>query len=105
MKAKVSFRDFAGEFAKANKEGGEEIFGVVVFSQSNWKKKYPLKSRSYATFSNQWGWDNSKMGHCRMGYALDGSEGIRMDAYEWKVEYCYFIEKEKFDEIMAQYRR
>lgn len=98
----ITFADFAKEFAKANEEG-REIYGVVVYSQSNWETEYSLESRSYATFSNQWGWDYSKMGHCRIGYALDGSESIRMDWYQWKVDYCYFITEEEFRELMKKY--
>lgn len=100
---KISFIELAQEFAKAN-EDGRVIHGVVVYSSSNWKTDYPLDSRSYATFSDQWGWDNSKMGHCRMGYALDGSEGIRMDYYNWKVDYCYLITEDEFNDVMKKYK-
>lgn len=99
---KVSYHDFCEAFGKAN-EDGTVLYGVVVFSKSNWKTDYSLESRSYATYSDQWGWDYSKMGHCRIGYALDGSDSCRMDYYDWKVDYCYFITKEEFDAIADRY--
>ena len=100
---KISYSKLADKFAEAN-EKNEKLYGVIVYSQKNWKKEYPIESRSYATFSDQWGWDASKMGHCRIGYALDGSEGIRMDYYNWKVEYCYLITEEEFNEICKKYK-
>lgn len=100
---KVTYSDFCDRFNKAN-EKGEVLYGVLVFSQSNWKTEYPLDSRSYATHSDQWGWDYSKMGHCRAGYALDGSEAIRMDWYDWKVDYCYYLTEEEFRQITDKYK-
>lgn len=100
---KVSYHDFCKAFGKANEEG-KVIYGVIVFSSDNWKKEYSLESRSYATFSDQWGWDWSKMGHCRIGYALDGTDGCRLDYSDWEVDYCYFIDKNEFDEVLKKYR-
>ena len=100
---RITYREFCDEFYKANEEN-RISYGVIVFSQKNWKKDYPEESRSYATFSDQWGWDYSKMGHCRMGYCLDGSEGVRLDYYDWKVEYCYFITEEEFEKISDKCR-
>ena len=101
-KERITFADFQEKFNKAN-EDNTKLYGVVVYSQKNWEKEYPLESRSYVTWSNQWGWDYSKMGHCRMGYALDGSEGIRMDYYDWEVDYCYLITEDEFKEIAKKY--
>lgn len=102
-KKRITFSEFAKVFAKAN-EDNTKMFGVVVYSSSNWPNKdYSLESRSYATYSDQWGWDYSKMGHCRIGYALDGTDSCRMDWYDWKVDYCYLITEEEFNEIAKKY--
>lgn len=56
---------------------------------------YPLKSRSYLTPSNSWGWDWSKLGNARFGHCLDGTDDIRLDYYkDWPVDYCYLCNEE-----------
>lgn len=70
--------------------------GVIVYSQENWKKKYSELSRSYQVNGDSWGFQNDKIGHCIIGYCLDktspDSEGVRLDHYNWKVEYCYILD-------------
>lgn len=70
---------------------GKHRTAVIVFKQSNFKQEYSVKSRSYRTHSDQWGWDYSKMGNCRIGDCLDGTDqGVRLDYYDWEIEYWYF---------------
>lgn len=72
---------------------GNHRRAVIVFSQSNWDQPYSEESRSYITHSNQWGWDYNKMGRCRLGDCLDGSErGVRLDWYDWEIEYWYWFD-------------
>lgn len=76
----------------------EPLHAVIVYNDSKWKKRdggYPLKSRSYLTPSNSWGWDWSKLGNARFGHCLDGTDDIRLDYYKgWPVDYCYLCNEE-----------
>lgn len=71
---------------------GKHRMAVIVFKASNWPgKNFSLESRSYRTSSNQWGWDYSKSGNCRMGDCLDGTDiAVRLDYYNWDIEYWYW---------------
>lgn len=70
---------------------GKHRAAIIVFSQDSFTSPYTEEQRSYKSSSNQWGWDYSKSGRCRLGDCLDGSEkGIRLDWYDWKVESWYW---------------
>lgn len=71
---------------------GKHRVAVIVFSSDNWpNKNYSLESRSYETPSGTNGWDYSKIGTCRIGSALDGSDyNIRLDYQNWKIDYWYW---------------
>lgn len=70
---------------------GEHKTAIIVFSQENWKQEYSELSRSYESHSNQHGWDYSKLGNCRIGNCLDGTDyGVRLDYYNWKIEFWYW---------------
>lgn len=70
---------------------GKHRTAVIVFSQENFKTEYSELSRSYSSNSNQWGWNYSKIGRCRLGNCLDGTEnGVRLDYYNWKIECWYW---------------
>ena len=74
---------------------GKDATAEIVYSPSNWPNaSYPLGERTYRTTNDTCGWDRDKMGHCRMGYALEGPDriGIRLDWYDWKVESCRMVE-------------
>lgn len=73
-------------------ETGNHRTAVIVFKTSNWPgRDYSEECRSYRSHSNQWGWDYSKMGQCRIGDCLDGSDpGVRLDWMGWDVDYWYW---------------
>lgn len=74
---------------------GEEITAVIVYAQSNFTKEYSEESRSYrvSNFGGKAFFDGM-IGNSIYGDCLDGSEyGVRLDAYNWKIEKCYFEEK------------
>lgn len=72
---------------------GKHRTAVIVFSQDNFTQSYTEKERSYKSYSDQWGWNYSKLGNCRLGDCLDGKDNdIRLDAYNWKVEYWYWFD-------------
>lgn len=72
-------------------ETGKHRNAIIVFKQSSFKEEYSELSRSYRSYSDQWGWDYSKSGRSRLGDCLDGSEnGIRLDWYDWDVDYWYW---------------
>lgn len=68
------------------------ITGVIVYKASNWPKKYSLKQRSYRVSSNNRAFQPDKIARSIFGYCLDEStdQGVRLDWYGWKVDYCYF---------------
>ncbi len=72
---------------------GHVVSAVIVFSKENWAREYTEQERSYritnmcgkAFFSTPSG-SISMTGNC-----LDGKDShVRLDAYRWKVDYCYF---------------
>lgn len=71
---------------------GDEISAVIVYKQSNFTKEYSEQSRSYrvTNFGGK-AFFNGMMGGSIYGDCLDGSEqGVRLDAYQWDIDYCYF---------------
>lgn len=89
------FRDFNQEhgitygFQKAN---DPKISAVIVYAQSNFTREYTEIERSYRV-TNQDGkaFFNGMTGNSIYGECLDGSEdGVRLDAYDWEIEKCYF---------------
>ena len=71
---------------------------VIVFKQENFKNSFTEKERSYEICNGQWGLDSSKMGRCIIGNCLDGKDiGVRLDNYNWKIDYCYITEENKND--------
>lgn len=80
-------------FDEMNKchETGNHRTAVIVFKQSNFTQEYSEESRSYRSYSDQWGWDYSKLGNCRLADCLDGTDnGVRLDYYDWEVEFWYW---------------
>lgn len=70
-----------------------QIVAVIVFKQENFDKEYPVLSRSYLVHSDSkyfcWWMGGSSL----PGYCLDGTDqGVRLEAYKWEAEYCYFVE-------------
>lgn len=68
------------------------ISAIIVYKQSNFTSPYTETERSYrvtntagkAFFDGMC--SNSIYGNC-----LDGNDlGVRLDCYDWDVEYCYF---------------
>lgn len=68
------------------------LTGVIVYSQDNWPSKaYTLESRSYRVSNTSKYYQPDMCGSSLFGSALDGSDnGVRLDWYNWKVDYCYF---------------
>ena len=101
-KASLTKYDIIDSFRKYNEEndigyghqpeGLPELSAVIVFKQSNFTKEYSETSRSYRVTS-QGGkiFFNAMIGNSMFGDCLDGSErGVRLDAYNWEIERCYF---------------
>lgn len=80
-------------FAEMNKchQTGKHRTAVIVFKQENFLEEYSELSRSYESYSDQWGWDYTKLGRRRSANCLDGTEdNIRLDYDNWEVEYWYW---------------
>lgn len=92
MKEKFSPETLFDEMNKCHETGNHRT-AVIVFKQSNFNKEYSEESRSYRSHSDQWGWDYTKLGNRRSGDCLDGTDkGVRLDYYNWEVEYWYWEE-------------
>lgn len=73
---------------------GNHHTAIIVYSQENFRTPYTQVERSYASHSNQWGWNYDLMGRCRLGSCLDGVDlNVRLDHYSWKVEGWYWEEE------------
>lgn len=69
-----------------------DITAIVVYKQSNFTKPYSETERSYRV-DNRGGkaFFNGMLGNSIWGDCLDGKDlGVRLDAYGWDIEYCYF---------------
>ena len=77
------------------------MVAIVVYSQSNWNKPFTEKERSYRITSNGGkALFNNMLGNSIFGDCLDGEDlGVRLDAYDWKVDYCYI---ESFGELSGR---
>ena len=75
---------------------------VLVFTEDSFDNPYSLESRSYAfSTENKW-FQPYAIGTSLFGYCLDKQDmGVRLDWYlhEWKIDYCYEITKEEFEEL------
>ena len=78
---------------------GQDCLAEIVFSNDSpsWNRHdFTIGERTYRTMNNTWGWDRSKIGHCRWGVALEGDDsmGIRLDdqTEDWIVESCRIVE-------------
>ena len=92
MKEKFSPETLFDEMNKCNETGNHRV-AVIVFKQENFNKPYSELSRSYASHSDQLGWDYTKLGNRRSADCLDGTDkGVRLDYYNWEVEYWYWEE-------------
>lgn len=79
---------------------------VVVFTEESFKNIYSVESRSYAfSTDNKW-FKPFMLGSSLFSYCLDGKDrGVRIDWYlgEWKIDYCYEITEDEFNEILKKY--
>lgn len=102
--ANVSLYEIIETFQNYNEKNGIEygfqpegfpvLTAVIVFKQSNFTKEYSELSRSYRVTSQSGKrFFNGMLGNSMIGDCLDGSDqGVRLDAYNWKIERCYFEE-------------
>lgn len=93
---KITFADLERAFETYNAEhsNGEDyrdaIKGVIVYKQSNFSKPFSEESRSYRVSSSNRRWQSGKISNGYYGDCLDGTDqGVRLDWYNWEVEYCY----------------
>lgn len=88
----ISYSQLFDAFVNAH-ERGEVMEGVIVYSEDNFNAAYTLDARSYKITSDNNAFDTSKTGSSLFGDSLDGSDKrVRLDQYDWDIEYCYIIE-------------
>ena len=104
---KLTYNEFCSKMhehnSKVKDHYGEQICGVIVFTEDSFNKIYPLESRSYEVSSNNKAWIAGMGGYSIYGSSLDGSDkGVRLEAYMraekggengWKVDYCYMLDE------------
>ncbi len=98
---KATISEIRKRFREFNKENGisygdydvQEITAVIVYKQSNFNKPYTETERSYriSNLSGKAFFDLPSGSNSMTGDCLDGKDlGVRLDAYPWNIEYCYF---------------
>ena len=83
------------EFNHNNPELSERpcIAAVIVYKARNWDAEYSLESRSYKVWNSNRRYQEGKIASSVFASNLDGSDiGVRLDWYNWAVDYCYFCE-------------
>lgn len=89
---RITYSEMFWKFAKATRTG-ESMQGVIVYSEDSFDQPYPLEARSYKVSSTCSAFDTDKAGGCIIGDSLDGTDKrVRLDQYDWNIEYCYIIE-------------
>lgn len=69
------------------------LIGIVVYQQVSFTKEYSEKQRSYRVSSDNKAFIPGQIGSSIFGDCLDGIDiGVRLDWYNWRVDYCYFEE-------------
>lgn len=66
---------------------------IIIYKQENFKKEYTTEQLSYRVSNNNRMFQLHAFSNSLFGDCLDGIDlGVRLDLYDWKVDYCY-IEK------------
>ena len=90
----LTISDFYNQMRKWNETHDEdkaEKFGVIVYKQSNFTTEYSEESRSYRVHNANRKFQKDKIATSLFGDCLDGTDdGVRLDWYDWEVEFCYF---------------
>ena len=105
-KKKISYKELKSLFRSHEElHDGTHLEGAIVFTEGSFKKKYPLKSRTYLVSSDNKAYQSNMGGYSIFSCAADGTDvGVRLDWYMqeekggsdgWKVDYCYLIPQKK----------
>jgi hypothetical protein len=99
-KTTITKYDIIEAFRNHNRAHGYDYHGnaksdlsaVIVFAKSNWNVPYTETQRSYRVYNTSGKiFFDGMLGNSMVGDCLDGVDlGVRLDAYQWKVEKCYF---------------
>ena len=101
MRFYTNFWDIIKTFNEYNKENHitygtrtevPEISAIIVYKQSNFNSPYSEHDRSYR-ITNMSGkaFFDGMISSSIYGDCLDGNDlGVRLDAYDWDIEFCYF---------------
>jgi len=91
---RLTYGEFHTLMCQWNREHNEdkpEKFGVIVYAQSNFSTEYSEKSRSYRVDNANRVFQRNKISRQLTGDCLDGTDPrVRLDYYNWDVEFCYF---------------
>jgi len=91
---KITWSEMERRFLKHNKRKDNPIYAVVVFKKENWDVPYTEEERSYKVSSNNKAFKEGMISKSIFADCLDGKDlGVRLDWYDWEVEYCYMVEE------------
>lgn len=78
-----------------NEDYRDSIYGVIVYKASNWPDhNFTEKERSYRVSSCNRCFQDGKIANSMFGDCLDDTDlGVRLDWYNWEVDYCYMLEE------------
>lgn len=66
------------------------LWGTIVYKAENFDQPYTEKERSYRVSNANRHFQHGKLANSLFGYCLDGKDlGVRLDWYNWAVDYCY----------------
>lgn len=88
----MTYHELKEAMEQANRDGIERQ-GVIVYSQSNWKREFSLESRSYVVSSNNRCFQDGKIANSMFGSNIEGTDkNVRLDLYGWDIDYCYMLD-------------
>lgn len=100
QKKKMTFQDLIDTFRIYNENHNitsqfdeNALYGIIVYKQSNFTEPYTEEQRSYRVSSANKYVMPHMYGNSLFGDCIDGTDnGVRLDCYDWEVEYCYLDE-------------
>ena len=77
------------------------LSAIIVYKQDNFTVPYTEEQRSYRVWNSNKAFKSGMLSNSLYGDCIDGSDpGVRLDAYNWSVEYCY-LEKESYEQTLS----
>ena len=76
------------------RKNGAFLKAAIVFAADNWDIPYTTKERTYYVSNCNKYFMDGMLGNSLFGDCADGKDcGVRLDWYNWKIEYCYLLDE------------